>query len=106
MFAVRTTTLRALEATFLDSRTEFKGSTDLFIYPGFKFKVVDYLLTNFHQPKSTLMMMVAAFTKKDFVSCDIGYLEFNSSQTFTAFSCGANAKHECEKSSSCFFVGF
>jgi S-adenosylmethionine:tRNA ribosyltransferase-isomerase len=61
VFAVGTTTLRALEATFLDSRTEFKGSTDLFIYPGFQFKVVDYLLTNFHQPKSSLLMLVAAF---------------------------------------------
>tara|TARA_B100000989_G_scaffold84618_1_gene60705 strand:- start:3796 stop:4827 length:1032 start_codon:yes stop_codon:yes gene_type:complete len=61
VFAVGTTTLRALEATFLDSRPEFKGSTDLFIYPGFQFKVVDYLLTNFHQPKSSLLMLVAAF---------------------------------------------
>ena len=61
IFAVGTTTLRALEATFLDSRTEFKGNTDLFIYPGFQFKVVDYLLTNFHQPKSSLLMLVAAF---------------------------------------------
>jgi S-adenosylmethionine:tRNA ribosyltransferase-isomerase len=37
------------------------GETDLFIYPGYKFKVVDQMITNFHLPKSSLLMLVAAF---------------------------------------------
>jgi len=55
VLAVGTTTLRALE-----SKTD-SGETDLFIYPGFQFRVVDRLLTNFHLPKSSLLMLVAAF---------------------------------------------
>ena len=43
------------------------GWTDIFIYPGFEFKVVDALLTNFHLPKSTLLMLISAFAGKDFV---------------------------------------
>ena len=57
--AVGTTTVRALE-----SQAKFGGTcndTNIFITPGFKFKVVDMLLTNFHLPKSTLMMLVSAF---------------------------------------------
>jgi S-adenosylmethionine:tRNA ribosyltransferase-isomerase len=54
VLAVGTTSLRALE-----SATE--GETDLFIYPGFRFRVVNRLLTNFHLPKSTLLMLVSAF---------------------------------------------
>ena len=59
VLAVGTTTLRALESNS-DS-----GETDLFIYPGFKFRVVDRLLTNFHLPKSSLLMLVAAFAGLD-----------------------------------------
>jgi len=59
VLAVGTTTLRALESG-ADS-----GDTDLFIYPGFKFRVVDRLLTNFHLPKSSLLMLVAAFAGLD-----------------------------------------
>jgi S-adenosylmethionine:tRNA ribosyltransferase-isomerase len=59
VLAVGTTTLRALETSALTgSRT---GETDLFIRPGFRFQVVDRLLTNFHLPKSSLLMLVAAF---------------------------------------------
>ena len=59
VLAVGTTALRALEAC---AKTEARsGDTDLFIYPGFQFKVVDRLLTNFHLPKSSLLMLVAAF---------------------------------------------
>jgi S-adenosylmethionine:tRNA ribosyltransferase-isomerase len=45
----------------------FSGYTDMFIYPGYKFKVVDHLITNFHLPKSTLMLLVSAFAGKDFI---------------------------------------
>ena len=59
VLAVGTTSLRALETAAATERTE--GETNLFIYPGYRFRVVDRLLTNFHLPKSTLLMLVAAF---------------------------------------------
>ena len=65
VLAVGTTSLRALETAALTGKLE--GETDLFIYPGFKFKVVDRLLTNFHLPKSTLLMLVCAFGGKESV---------------------------------------
>ena len=59
--AVGTTTLRALESAARGGVLRaFVGETDIFITPGFKFQVVDLLLTNFHLPKSTLMMLVSA----------------------------------------------
>jgi S-adenosylmethionine:tRNA ribosyltransferase-isomerase len=58
VLAVGTTALRALESADVKGRT---GETDLFIYPGFKFRTVERLLTNFHLPKSTLLMLVSAF---------------------------------------------
>ncbi len=64
IFAVGTTTVRVLEHSFrngLENIKPHQGSTNLFIYPGFEFKVVDALITNFHMPKSTLLMLVAAF---------------------------------------------
>lgn len=60
--AVGTTTIRALESAGGKAK---KGWTDLFIYPGFKFKVVDVLITNFHLPKSTLLMLVVAFAGRE-----------------------------------------
>jgi S-adenosylmethionine:tRNA ribosyltransferase-isomerase len=60
--AVGTTSLRALESAARGGRLEpLSGETDIFITPGFDFRVVDLLLTNFHLPRSTLMMLVAAF---------------------------------------------
>lgn len=66
--AVGTTSVRALESAFKNGKVQYeKASTSLFIYPGYEFKVVDRLLTNFHLPKSTLLMMVAAFAGLDFI---------------------------------------
>jgi S-adenosylmethionine:tRNA ribosyltransferase-isomerase len=59
VLAVGTTSLRALETHRLTGKRE--GESDLFIFPGFRFQVVDRLLTNFHLPRSTLLMLVAAF---------------------------------------------
>lgn len=68
IFAVGTTSVRTLEAvaTKLDGKIKAdRGDTDIFIYPGYKFKVVDSLITNFHLPKSTLLMLVSAFANQD-----------------------------------------
>ena len=62
VIAVGTTSLRALESAFADGRVRAGASeTQLFITPGFEFRVVDALITNFHLPKSTLLMLVSAF---------------------------------------------
>ena len=62
VFAVGTTATRALETAFIDSdKNGYKGYTKLFIYPGFTFKAVDMLITNFHLPQSSLLMLVSAF---------------------------------------------
>ncbi|MCJ7715872.1 MAG: tRNA preQ1(34) S-adenosylmethionine ribosyltransferase-isomerase QueA [Anaerolineales bacterium] len=67
IIAVGTTSVRTLETAALASKSPdviepFEGETDLFILPGYSFKVVDCMLTNFHLPESTLLMMVSAFT--------------------------------------------
>ncbi len=62
VIAVGTTSVRCLEtAARSGSLRPFTGETDIFIYPGYEFKVVDALLTNFHLPESTLLMLVCAF---------------------------------------------
>jgi S-adenosylmethionine:tRNA ribosyltransferase-isomerase len=63
VLAVGTTSLRTLETAARTGRLE--GETDLFIYPGFEFRSVKRLLTNFHLPRSTLLMLVAAFAGLD-----------------------------------------
>jgi S-adenosylmethionine:tRNA ribosyltransferase-isomerase len=63
VLAVGTTSLRALETFALTGQRE--GETELFVYPGFQFQVVDRLLTNFHLPKSTLLMLVSAFAGRE-----------------------------------------
>ncbi|WP_432821446.1 tRNA preQ1(34) S-adenosylmethionine ribosyltransferase-isomerase QueA, partial [Trichloromonas sp.] len=69
VFALGTTTTRTLEyAVDEQGRLEAgEGSSDLFIYPGFRFRIVDAMITNFHLPKSTLLMLVSAFAGRDFV---------------------------------------
>jgi len=59
VIAVGTTSCRALEASYQDKKQQ--GRTDLFICPGYKFRAVDCLLTNFHLPRTTLFMLVSAF---------------------------------------------
>lgn len=65
--AVGTTSVRVLETSSDESGKVLPGSgqTDIFIYPGYAFKVVDALITNFHLPESTLIMLVSAFAGKD-----------------------------------------
>jgi S-adenosylmethionine:tRNA ribosyltransferase-isomerase len=63
VLAVGTTVLRALETSAL--RREREGETDLFVIPGFDFRVVNRLLTNFHLPRSTLLMLVCAFAGRE-----------------------------------------
>ena len=65
--SVGTTALRILETAGLEDGTirPFSGDTDIFITPGYRFKIVDLLLTNFHLPRSTLFMLVCAFAGMD-----------------------------------------
>ena len=66
IIAVGTTSIRVLESNFKDNKfSSGSYSTNIFIYPGYKFKVVDELITNFHLPKSSLIMLVSAFYNKD-----------------------------------------
>ena len=66
VFSVGTTAARALETAFMDDNEKgYKGHTKLFIYPGYKFKAVDRLITNFHLPQSSLLMLVSAFIGYD-----------------------------------------
>ena len=67
IIAVGTTSVRTLE-TVMQNNKEFVpmvGDTSIFIYPGYKFKAIDALITNFHLPKSTLVMLVSAFASRD-----------------------------------------
>jgi S-adenosylmethionine:tRNA ribosyltransferase-isomerase len=66
VIAVGTTTTRLLESAARDGEVRaFSGETDIFIYPGYTFRAIDALVTNFHLPKSTLLMMVSALAGRD-----------------------------------------
>ena len=69
IWAVGTTASRTLETIAADDGTvrAQSGWTDIFIYPGYKFKAVDHLVTNFHLPESTLMMLISAFATREMV---------------------------------------
>ena len=78
LIAVGTTTTRVLETLaagalanqeerVIEGRTYLAGTTDLFIYPGYRFRIVDALLTNLHLPKSSLLLLVAAFADRETV---------------------------------------
>ncbi len=69
IISVGTTSTRTLE-TIMNKYNTFKecfGNTDIFIYPGYKFKAIDIQITNFHLPKSTLIMLVSAFASKEMI---------------------------------------
>lgn len=69
IISVGTTSTRTLE-TIMQSNDQFvakSGWTDIFIFPGFEYKAIDGLITNFHLPKSTLVMLVSAFSTRDFI---------------------------------------
>ena len=64
--AVGTTAVRTLESMALKGEVcETRGDTDIFIYPGFEFQLVDVMITNFHLPKSSLLMLVSAFISRE-----------------------------------------
>jgi len=67
VIAVGTTSVRTLESAAFgrDRLSPYLGATSLYILPGYQFKVVDAMITNFHLPKSTLLMLVSAFTKRE-----------------------------------------
>lgn len=69
IISVGTTSTRTLETVMMKYNTFKKcfGNTDIFIYPGYKFKAVDVQITNFHLPKSTLVMLVSAFASRDII---------------------------------------
>ena len=69
VIAVGTTSIRTLEAVAAAKNEieENSGWTDIFIYPGYQFKIVDAVITNFHLPKSTLLMLISAFAGREFV---------------------------------------
>ena len=64
-----TTSVRTLESVYskYNCFKECSGNTNIFIYPGYKFLATDAMITNFHLPKSTLIMMISAFAGKDFI---------------------------------------
>ena len=69
VIAIGTTSCRVLE-TIADENgilKETKGNTNIFIYPGYKFKILDGIITNFHLPESTLLMLVSAFVGKEYI---------------------------------------
>ncbi len=69
IISVGTTSTRVLESVYNEHHTfkEMHGATRIFIYPGYQFKAIDALITNFHLPKSTLVMLVAALTSREIV---------------------------------------
>ncbi|QRN86491.1 tRNA preQ1(34) S-adenosylmethionine ribosyltransferase-isomerase QueA [Clostridia bacterium] len=69
VIAVGTTSVRTLESLMRDEGKikAHKGDTDIFIYPGYEYKLVDAIITNFHLPKSTLIMLVSAFAGRELV---------------------------------------
>ncbi len=93
VICVGTTSCRTLEsaATFFGEIKECSGDTDIFIYPGYEFKVMDGLVTNFHLPESTLIMLVSAFA---------GY-----HNTMNAYNIAVNEKYRFFSFGDAMFIG-
>lgn len=85
VIATGTTSIRTLESVYkkCGKITEDSGWTDIFIYPGFEYKVVDAFITNFHLPKSTLVMLVAAFTAREMILDTYKYAVDNEYRFFS-----------------------
>ena len=85
--AVGTTVVRLLEACYSKYKTikNFNEDIDLFIYPGYKFKVIDKLITNFHLPKSSLLILVSSFSTKNKIK---EYYDFAIKSNMKFFSFG------------------
>lgn len=85
IYAIGTTSTRVLE-TVASKYGEFKecsGDTNIFIYPGYTFKAIDGLITNFHLPKSTLLMLVSALSKKEYILNAYEYAKMNNFRFFS-----------------------
>ena len=69
IIAVGTTSIRTIESIADDDGrvSEKSGWTNIFIYPGYRFKTIDALITNFHLPESTLIMLISAFSSRELV---------------------------------------
>ena len=68
VIAVGTTVVRTLESAMNNGKLNpTSGDTDIFIYPGYEFKLIDGLITNFHLPESTLLMLISAFASKELI---------------------------------------
>ena len=86
VIAVGTTAVRVLESVAAGgSMKEVSGNTDIFIYPGYQFKMVDCMITNFHLPKSTLLMLVSAFSSRELM---LGVYETAVRENYRFFSFG------------------
>ena len=86
VIAVGTTSVRSLETAALGGAIKpYKGETNIFIYPGFEFRVVDAMITNFHLPQSTLLMLVSAFAGKEKI---LGAYEQAINERYRFFSYG------------------
>ena len=85
VIAVGTTSCRVLESIADENGyvKEVEGDTNIFIYPGYKFKCLDALITNFHLPKSTLLMLVSALSKKEYILNAYEYAKINNFRFFS-----------------------
>lgn len=86
IISVGTTSTRVLESVFqkYGKAKECEGDTDIFIYPGYEFKAIDGIITNFHLPESTLIMMISAFKSRD-VIMDVYKEAVNEKYRFFSF---------------------
>lgn len=83
-----TTVVRTLESNFVNGQLKSgRGSTDIFITPGFKFNIVDKLITNFHTPESTLLALVSAFSSLDIVKNAYSHAIKNKYRFFSYGDC-------------------